>query len=1000
MENSKHQQIIFDYVRSSNLERIIQNSIRSLMQSNILPDNPFGASTRHYTYFAAKDDLLRLKKKLRDIPLNELEFGEGWRIGHLKNASGLPQLLRYYDPLCLDKLLKRIEPFCEEYLEKIKDYRIEVKVSLGGGEIFKGKFLEEPGVAKNQLEIVTHCFLEALGFERAFEVFADFVYEDIMSIGNQNLNFVKGYYLENSNSTVLPFESIKSDKEVFVNELRSSVVLRREAYFKVLLFTQEFQGAPVSQSFEYVSGVKKYIFYHSEPEGNYKSYESSECYSIYETVFGDTEAAQKYSQVYYNADQNPHELSYMSNYSKLKEAAIAKHYKKGNNIKMLWEMFLLILNSPDIPRNDGVKEELLVILNHNSSKLYALNRLNSTLQTLINRFYDTNSEDFQKLAQGVFFEFKEKMISAFTNGSTAEMLIASEMIRKMLDSVSLNGSKTLQLHSYTLRVLERLQNLCSSLAQNSIELLLRNSPLISDFVQTVSKKFGIRTTVTQNSLLSKKQTKKVFDVNSQKKQLKLNETETIVHYLSKTGLLGNLVQTSKDLLLSYPLLPNPLKYFSKNLMSGISKFDMFSKNQLTAIQEFCNLPVSISEKVFMHDPVNTKYRSLKFPSLYGSEESLFISDIQEINFFAHCFEPYLASKLKFQEILHKNYTCEVIGSVCGKSLLSQSIEESQRIEWTYSYDFFIEGPSFNVSIQNFLRILIKYALWLDSSTEATVIGFFSPYSKNPIASLEDLINPKERQASYGLLLSAYQINTPVWLRFLIPYQIPKSKESKFFIVHLYFNLHYKPFNKHQWSSLRANDRLEDLIKVFFSLEDYQKYLEIAPDDFGDEDLLEKLFNHVHVSFSEGQYYRGYLYLLIAYIFQRNESQASRILTLNFTPLEIIFDLSKQAYALLDLVKLGLNNLSKLDKDLFTKGFQDFVSKCEKCIYLERNIYLESLQPAILRVVYDTQELLNSNLETSLLKVSENLKWVYKNINSMSKVCVLSAREVLKELISH
>ena len=72
-EPTKHQRIILDYVKSSNLELIVQNSIRTLIQGDSLPDNPFGALTRHFSYFAAKDDLNRSLKTVREFNLNTLK---------------------------------------------------------------------------------------------------------------------------------------------------------------------------------------------------------------------------------------------------------------------------------------------------------------------------------------------------------------------------------------------------------------------------------------------------------------------------------------------------------------------------------------------------------------------------------------------------------------------------------------------------------------------------------------------------------------------------------------------------------------------------------------------------------------------------------------------------------------------------------------------------------------------------------------------------------------
>ena len=47
-------------------------------------------------------------------------------------------------------------------------------------------------------------------------------------------------------------------------------------------------------------------------------------------------------------------------------------------------------------------------------------------------------------------------------------------------------------------------------------------------------------------------------------------------------------------MLSYPLLPNPLKIFSLDLMSGISKYEMFTPTSRDILQEFCIMPEAYS----------------------------------------------------------------------------------------------------------------------------------------------------------------------------------------------------------------------------------------------------------------------------------------------------------------------------------------------------------------------------------------------------------------------
>ena len=91
---------------------------------------------------------------------------------------------------------------------------------------------------------------------------------------------------------------------------------------------------------------------------------------------------------------------------------------------------------------------------HESSVLFKLMKTCGTLRLLINAFYDTNFKHFQRLAETLFSEFKEKSLIIFSTGSTIEMMMFKPLIEKILSGISKNDTRILDLHHNTLRSLD------------------------------------------------------------------------------------------------------------------------------------------------------------------------------------------------------------------------------------------------------------------------------------------------------------------------------------------------------------------------------------------------------------------------------------------------------------------------------------------------------------------------------------------------------------------
>ncbi|CAG9314645.1 unnamed protein product [Blepharisma stoltei] len=1032
MENStKHQKIVLEYVKSSNIEFLVQNSIRTLISADTLPDNPFGALSRHFTYFAAKDDLKRLQIKVREYQMNRLELPQKFGITNVTNEVelwSLPHLLHYINPKSTKILIKVLKEFCTEQKRSYGEYKLQSRIAVLGGELFRSSLIHVPEIAPTQLEIRAECFVTGPNFEQSFELFAEFVYEDVMRLGSNNsLNLIRDFYVEQDPQTnyvkKVTFEEIKENKQLFISELKSAIVQKRRSYIRVLLFTQDLarvgirdmvrastptrfvnsSEAAVSDHFQYITTKKSYVMHYSKPDSPlvYETTSHIPMISLFQGVFPNPDSARNYAEMFYTEKKNPYDTPHIQKYLESKREQIIKYYKKGKIITMLWEVFLLVLCTSESSKNAALIEELLQIFAHNSSKLYRMQKLNFALKILINAYYDTNFSHFQKLAEGLFVGFKEGMLDIFGDCSSAEMLLLRELTKNMLNFISVNKSRTLDFHSYTLIILDRLEYICRSLAQNTTEMLLRQSPAVNELLSRLLSAYNVQQYLSHSELLEGKLTEQVFDLKEEVKKQKTKknmEYQVICEYIAKTGVMETLILTTRDILLSYPLLPNPLKIFAMKLMCEIFKYDMFNADQNDILDNNCRVPNIVQGQMYQSDPTGENYKNSQLPYIIGFEEVLFVSNADEIGFFKLILYPYEVLHLSANESLPEGYNLRIVSSICGQSVMNSLAFRKQATLWHVSYGFYMNGPSFNAGTHSFLDLLIRYALWLDFSTDAFVSGFYTSHSDEPLASFQDLISPSDRENSLGLLLSAYQMNTPVWLRYIIPYKGDKDLdvEAHFIAVHVYFNLHFATGMGSIRTTLTPLQNLEDIVKVFFSQEDFELWLEVGPTDVSSSQVIDKFFDRVNHSYDVGQYFRGYLYTLFIKVFERDEEETIKLLRMKETPLVVMLEATEICAAMLDIASLGLKNHRKFNLEYSVFALEQLKNFCERCIYMERNIFLESLQPSIIRVLQITENLLKEHGTNKLERVVSNLLWARDALKVQNKLATLALYEVLKD----
>lgn len=219
-------------------------------------------------------------------------------------------------------------------------------------------------------------------------------------------------------------------------------------------------------------------------------------------------------------------------------------------------------------------------------------------------------------------------------------------------------------------------------------------------------------------------------------------------------------------------------------------------------------------------------------------------------------------------------------------------------------------------------------------------------------------------------------------------------------IHVYFNVHFSSGQGTVRTSLFPLNGLEDIVKVFFNKEDFGFWKEVAPSSNEDQAVIDKFYENANISYSLGQYHRGFLYIFFIKAFQRDEEGMPRMLRMKETPLILILEATDMCGALLEFASSGLKSHRKFNLELAIFSMERLREFCESITYLERNIFLESLQPSILRVLQVTENVLKEHGLNKLERVISNLIWIRDALKVQNKLASVSLYEILRENSSY
>lgn len=277
-----------------------------------------------------------------------------------------------------------------------------------------------------------------------------------------------------------------------------------------------------------------------------------------------------------------------------------------------------------------------------------------------------------------------------------------------------------------------------------------------------------------------------------------------------------------------------------------------------------------------------------------------------------------------------------------------------------------------------------------------LIGFYTSYSEEPLASSETIIPVTSRKDTVALLFSAYQLGTPIWLRFLIPFKGDRelSLLGKLLAVNCYFTLHYQEGASGHTLRLTPPESMEETAFITFSSEE-NSILGTLPKPSSDE-LLENMYEQITLSKQLGQYYRALIYHLYVSVTTRDATGTAKYLGIRSTAALLVIEAADYADAFLDLSTVPINHPNKHNEEFFKYAYRQFRVYCEKVTLIERNAVLESLQPPIITTLIDIEEIMDTADEQKYVQINQKMKWVRSILKIQELISVLTVHHALNE----
>ena len=668
--------------------------------------------------------------------------------------------------------------------------------TLGGPFIYNRKLVKLANPLAPSANIYRTVTIEGGRLGEAVNYYAEYIYDDI----NYTLSSENGYNifqafevnsLEEVNENLVinkeeyTFESIIKDKAKFITKLKTMLNNRVSIKLKVLslipdpniefnVFPSEEIKANPEDTFNIFINCTKYYGLHHSTESKGGGVKTSlwhvPCIVYIEGIFIVADNAINYLSYYPDQiDQGSRRITLLPKaYYKYKCQKVIRSQEKGNSIKTMWNLLLLISLE-----NGEVRKQFLPnifnILSHPAIEVCSLRKVASTLKDLIFAYCETNTEVFKITANNIFKGYKEEMRNLYGSGFAAEAICHRVFIETLLRKITCERNELL-FNNLSASILETLSCTSECIGNSIATQICRMDKVLLEAVDYILKKAnnpkaGVNI-FKMAGLLEGKRPRQIVDIlaeiakNSKTKAypIGMEEEYIIMQYLVDMDVYENITTLLKDIIYG-PIYPNPLSNIEYSFQLLASKYSIWQlPNEDIVRLDFTKVMPSTQPPYHMFIVDVPELINKNLPRCMGKKEVLEVCSSINLGYFKKLFEC-----LEFpKELIQKetNFNIMPILSVVGDSLFNaQHRMKVFASSWEVCYDLLFLGTVMELAKKSFIDIIIKYAKYL--STVSVMLGIYSVNDNGSLVlSLADIFDESATERNINLLLSIYSNEYP------------------------------------------------------------------------------------------------------------------------------------------------------------------------------------------------------------------------------------------------
>eukprot|EP00347_Sterkiella_histriomuscorum_P005336 403357003 len=1061
---SLHETIVLEHAEKLSLEEIIINSLKNLYSSDDLPDNPYPTILKTIYFYKTTREIEESKEKvansfIRNEMVDEGLYGITGVMG-LYSVYGIKNLLEIVNPQAVTSLMKILRPYTIDKSESMGDLKYEIFNAVAGGYLLRSKVFEVPEAATNPLKLYGIFQASVVIKQSAFTFFTDYIYDDVLSMSrvDQEFNLFQAFVITGKDpqtkqnfKRTFSLEEVINGKNSFYSEIKEAVENRYKICLKIWLRIKSldksanpvflaqnnqqpgtsYMGVGTAKNliiteddFVYVKTEKIYILHLIERKQGeqlaYTSYSHSPMSALLEGVFTSREAAQAYASFYMSRDQNPAEKQRLQLYLEDKYYRIFEKYQKNKMAHCLFEILMTVLLESDNIRKQIV-DGVMVLLNLPSCRLYGLTAITQVLQKLLQAYYEYKFPQFRKSLENQFYSFYSRLQEIMASGFCAEIIVFRKYLDILIDSISGEGHKELEIDNSTMETFKSIEAILKSVSSSEITNVSQTYKLAKMAMDLVINKFGSQLGVSffsQEKFAQSKAFDKACKISNEKtknKQSKMYPTKDedmciMMQYTVDTFIYESIYYILRDQFF-YEQFPNALAIASLKVQSHLMRFDLYG---------------GISDEFIKNNEVSRPFQNSQPPlNLYilGTNEmrdkeipfpisdffTLQATSAVDVGLFRKFFRNYEFGKINVGDMFEGGYL-KILTSVTGFSIFNKyNRMKKQTNLWTLMYDIILTGSSFESAIPSYIALILRYAIYLYRQTDTVVLGFYTDDDiDNAAVTIFQIKGEPDLKEASRKMYEFVKGRIKIYLRVLFP------SDTSFKKAHIYFNLHFKSdTSKTTYSTLYPVNSIHDVAKVFFTIEDFVEWDMVLRSHayFSPTDHLIEEYKNAYLDF---RFLDAFKCLIILKIMDEKEEHYLHFMRVLYSQAEsfnylvsdiqIMRDVIKDIYRA-DIHKLAVKKVGAIHLYNFFAQVRDQIGNEIKNSHLT---ICDGYQTRVLNNLMEIEELMNTlktpsiapNKEIKLLeKIQAKLKQVELILRVFSNCQMLYASEYMKSTFS-